>query len=319
MSDFALRLVEPEAEQVGMAFPAPLADKYMPRRVADFIGIEHITVPLSAFIANPHEAAWLFVGPPGVGKTAMGIAMCNDVNGELRQIDSRQCNLESVNDVAFHVRQYPWLGKRFHFVLVNEANEMTAPAQDAWLSMLDGSGRPAGTIFVFTTNSTDRLAPRFQSRCLPMTFGAPRTEDIAAALEHIWFAEINAGRGRGNQPDFMRLAYLANGDFRAAIGKVELALLGEAAPPVAKPEPKAEPGLAWSFSGIHSAAVRLALSEAAGRVGMSEAARILQHALRACGRRQVVDGKCESWTTANANRTGETELLAALRRLEVAA
>jgi hypothetical protein len=219
--DSFLRSVEPEPQQTGIEFSKPLADKYMPKRVADFVGMPEVVQVLAEFVRKPYSSSWIFHGPSGTGKTAMGLAMVNDVPAELRHVASRACNLEEVADIAIHCRHYPWMGLPFHLVLTDEANEMTSAAQDAFLSKLDGSERPPDTIFVFTTNSLDRLAPRFLSRCRVLPFTAPSIEEMAAGLDHIWATE-----GGGSPPDFKRIAFLSKGDFRAAITKVELALLG---------------------------------------------------------------------------------------------
>jgi len=48
----------------------------------------------------------------------------------------------------------PVAGKRFWFVLVDEADQMTDKAQLALLSKLDSTGRIDGCVFVFICNST---------------------------------------------------------------------------------------------------------------------------------------------------------------------
>jgi hypothetical protein len=46
------------------AFPMPLSEKYRPRTVADFVGLDKPKRILSKFAANPYQSAWLFVGSP---------------------------------------------------------------------------------------------------------------------------------------------------------------------------------------------------------------------------------------------------------------
>ena len=68
------------------AFPQSLADKYRPRRIEDFAGLEKPKKILRKFAANPYPSAWLFVGPPGVGKTTMALALAETLSAELHHI-----------------------------------------------------------------------------------------------------------------------------------------------------------------------------------------------------------------------------------------
>jgi putative ATPase len=80
-------------------FPQSLADKYRPRTIADFVGLEKPKKILRKFAANPYPSAWLFVGPPGVGKTTMALALAETLSAELHHIPSQQCNVSAVEDV----------------------------------------------------------------------------------------------------------------------------------------------------------------------------------------------------------------------------
>jgi DNA polymerase III gamma/tau subunit len=53
------------------AFPQPLAEKYRPRAIAEFIGLDRQKRILANFGRNPRSAAFLFTGPSGTGKTTM--------------------------------------------------------------------------------------------------------------------------------------------------------------------------------------------------------------------------------------------------------
>ena len=104
------------------AFPQSLADKYRPRTIADFVGLEKPKKILRKFAANPYPSAWLFVGPPGVGKTTMALALAEALSAELHHIPSQQCNVSAVEDVIRQCWYIPRSG--FHLVLVDEADRM---------------------------------------------------------------------------------------------------------------------------------------------------------------------------------------------------
>jgi DNA polymerase III gamma/tau subunit len=51
--------------------PVRLVEKHRPRRVEDFVGHPRIKAVLSNFVKRPYPQAFLFSGPPGVGKTTL--------------------------------------------------------------------------------------------------------------------------------------------------------------------------------------------------------------------------------------------------------
>jgi replication-associated recombination protein RarA len=127
-------------------FPQPLAEKYRPRTIGDFAGLEKPKRILCKFAANPYPSAWLFVGPPGVGKTTMALAMVETLGAELHHIPSQKCNAQAIDDTC-RVCAYVPLSGGFHLVIVDEADRMTPAAQLALLSKLDATDAPPNTVW----------------------------------------------------------------------------------------------------------------------------------------------------------------------------
>src|ERR1700685_2832715 len=151
------------------AFPQSLTEKYRPRTIEAFAGLEKPKRILSKFAANPYPSAWLFVGPPGLGKTSMALALAETIRAELHHIPSQQCLVANVEDVIRQCWYVPVSGG-FHLVLVDEADKMSNAAQLHFLSKLDATAFPPQTIFVFTCNTTDGLEARFLSRTRQIEF-----------------------------------------------------------------------------------------------------------------------------------------------------
>jgi DNA polymerase III delta prime subunit len=177
---------------------------------------------LANFARNPRSAAFLFTGPSGTGKTTMALALCDAIAGELIHIPSQHCTVAELEESLRMTQYVPMAGKRFWFVLVDEADQMTDKAQLALLSKLDSTGRIDGCVFVFTCNATERLEARFLSRCLQIEFSSyGMAVDIATYLEKVWHAE----GGNGNGPDFARLAKECRNNVRDCLGRLEVELL----------------------------------------------------------------------------------------------
>jgi DNA polymerase III gamma/tau subunit len=209
--------------QAGLAFPASLSEKYRPHDLADFVGLEKPKKVLTKFAASPFpNAAFLFLGPSGTGKTSAALALCEMVRGELHHIPSQSCNVASVEDVTRQCHYVPRYNT-LHVVLVDEADQMTPQAQLAFLSKLDGTAFPPQTVFIFTANDTERLQDRFLSRCMTLQFSSHgMAKEAASLLEGIWIAEAGSTE---NAPNFLRMVQEAKNNLRDAVNSLQVELL----------------------------------------------------------------------------------------------
>ena len=204
-----------------LPFPMPLAEKYRPRGIADFVGLDKPKRILSKFAANPYQSAWIFIGPPGTGKTTMALALAETLKAEVHHIPSQQCNVANVEDVIRQCWYVPVSGG-FHLVLVDEADKMSNAAQLHFLSKLDATAFPPQTIFVFTCNSTDGLEARFLSRTRQIEFSSyGMAAEATRLLESIWQREANGA----SAPNFGRVVKESSNNIRDALMCLEIELL----------------------------------------------------------------------------------------------
>lgn len=210
------------SEQAGFSFPQALTEKYRPQTFEDFAGIEKQRKILQGFAGNPYPTAFLFVGAPGTGKTTMGLALAQAIPAEIHHVPSQECTVANIDRVRMTCQYVPMSGYKMHLVLVDEADQMSPQAQTSLLSKLDSTNFPPATVFVFTCNATDRLEPRFLSRCKVLEFSTYGLgPDAAGILARVWKAEA----GEAPAPNFARLVKESNNNVREALQRLETELL----------------------------------------------------------------------------------------------
>jgi len=213
--------------QTAFDFPQPLAERYRPQRIQDFVGLERPKKIITAFAAKPYPSAWIFLGPSGTGKTTMALALATELPAELHHIPAKECTLEAVQDVCRRCHYSPrqpdsWHAVRFHLVLIDEADQMSPAAQLALLSKLDATAFPPNTIFVFTCNATDTLEKRFLSRCRSIDFSSyGMSSEITSLLASIWERETSGA----DLPNFQRIVKDSCNNVRDALMTLETEIL----------------------------------------------------------------------------------------------
>jgi|HubBroStandDraft_2_1064218.scaffolds.fasta_scaffold05798_4 DNA polymerase III delta prime subunit len=210
--------------QAGIQFPASLSEKYRPHSLQDFVGLEKPKKVLAKFAESPFpNAAFLFVGPSGTGKTSAALALCEMIKGELHHIPSQSCNVATVEDTVRQCHYVP-RNNTLHVVLVDEADQMTPQAQLAFLSKLDGTAFPPQTVFIFTANDTERLQDRFLSRCMVLPFSSHGTaKETASLLQRIWVAET----GKDPEINLLRMVQDSRNNIRDAVNSLQVELLAQ--------------------------------------------------------------------------------------------
>jgi replication-associated recombination protein RarA len=205
----------------------PLVEKYRPQTLDAFAGMDRPRAMLKPLARKPYPSAWLLLGPSGLGKTTMALALAAQIGGDLHHVPSSKCDLKTVDDMA-HMCHYIPMSGAWHVVLVDEADQMSRAAQLAFLSKLDTTAAPPNTIFIFTANETKLLADRFLSRCRVVKFTVDGLlAPGAALLANIWRSETDAP-----PPDFERIMEESGYNIRQALMLLEMEILaGPQVPP----------------------------------------------------------------------------------------
>jgi DNA polymerase III delta prime subunit len=160
------------AAQPALTFPQSLTEKYQPKTVDEFVGLDKAKKFFHRMSANPFASAWLFLGSSGTGKTTLALALKDAIPAELHHIPSQECNVENLERVRRICQYVPQAGCKVHMILIDEADQMTSAAQLKMLSYADATNFPPNTIIILTANATDRLEPRFYPASTQSNFPA---------------------------------------------------------------------------------------------------------------------------------------------------
>jgi replication-associated recombination protein RarA len=213
----------PVAAQAGLAFPVSLSEKYRPRKLSEFAGLEKPKRILSKFAENPYPSAWIFYGASGTGKSTFALALAEAVKAELHHIPSQNCNLESIENTVRICHYLPATGT-LHLVLCDESDKMSKAAQLSLLSKLDSTSPVPNTIWIFTANSLEGLEDRFLSRTRQIAFQSHGiAEQAAKLLEAIW--DIETEGTITDKPNFLRIVRDSQNNVRNALMSLETEIL----------------------------------------------------------------------------------------------
>lgn len=223
-----------DASQDAFAFPQSLTEKYRPRKIADFVGLDKPRKIAANLVARPMQSAWMFSGPSGTGKTTLAMAIADEMPAELYHIPSQECNLAAIERARFQCQYVPRNlddGRpcRWHLVLADEIDKLSAAAQVSMLSKLDATDFFPQTVFIGTTNLTraqmdERFEPRFLSRFHIVEFSSyGLSAEVSCLLQRVWNSETLGKQGLG--PNFQRIVKESNNNVRESLMRLETELM----------------------------------------------------------------------------------------------
>ena len=187
---------------------------YRPTRLADVVGQEHITVPLTRALENDRvHHAYLFSGPRGCGKTSTARIMARSLNceqgptpqpcGECQScVDLAAGGPGSIDvielDAASHggvddtrdLREramFAPASSRYKIYIIDEAHMVSTAGFNALLKLVEEP--PAHVRFIFATTDPDKVLPTIRSRTHNYAFRLVGNRDLQEHLAAICAAE----------------------------------------------------------------------------------------------------------------------------------
>ena len=210
----------------GMNPKAPLPDRIRPRNLDDFVGQEHLLGSgkvLRRLIEQDKLSSMILWGPPGVGKTTLAMVIAAMTHAEFVTFSAVTSGIKEIREVMSQAEASRSLGRRT-ILFIDEIHRFNKAQQDAFLPHVE-----KGNIILIgatTENPSFEVNSALLSRSRVFVLHALKTEEIVELLKNALRDERGfGGMSIAIDPDLLeRIAVFANGDARAALNVLEMAV-----------------------------------------------------------------------------------------------
>lgn len=176
-------------------------EKYRPLRFAEIRGHKRIKKLFETCASRGCKGLppLILYGPPGTGKTSLALALASEAYPTISNTISTlylnasdERSIEVIRERILQFTRTTWPGITRKFVIFDEVETMTEPAQASLRALLDDvdrEGHQTSPLFLFLCNSLYRVHPAIRSRCISLFCGHVPIQYVRESLEAIQVAE----------------------------------------------------------------------------------------------------------------------------------
>lgn len=192
-------------------------EKYRPKKVEDCILPDSLKSVFQQYVNTKNIPNLLLTGTPGVGKTTIAKAMCNEIGCDYMMINGSE--ERGIDTLRYKIRQYAssvsFAGGR-KVIIIDEADNLTPDTQAGMRAAIEEFS--SNCSFIFTCNHKARLIDAIHSRCSVIEFKIKNGNKVKMAaafmkkvqqvlkLENIKYdAEVVAQIIQKHFPDYRRV------------------------------------------------------------------------------------------------------------------
>ncbi len=224
-----MELFEQTAGTAATPPPTPLADRMRPRALDEIVGQEHLLGPgrvLRTAIETGELHSMILWGPPGSGKTTLASLMAHVTGARFVAFSAVLAGVKEIREVIAEAERERARRRARTIFFVDEIHRFNRAQQDAFLPHVE-----KGTIILVgatTENPSFEVNSALLSRCRVYVLRALAEDDLVAIMRRALADGERGLAALGPEVDDAALgeiARLANGDARAALNVLELAVL----------------------------------------------------------------------------------------------
>ena len=202
----------------------PWVEKYRPRRLDDVVNQKGIIKRLKQFLKDESMPHLIFAGPAGTGKTTSALAMVRELYGRKMAVNATFLELNAsdargIGVVRTYIKDFaktkPPSDISFKILILDEADNMTAPAQQALRRTMEKYTRNCRMILI--CNYSNKIIPPIQSRCVVFRFSYLNNDDIKERVKYI----ANQEKINISSDGLNALVEVSKGDCRRAINYLQ--------------------------------------------------------------------------------------------------
>lgn len=176
-------------------------EKYRPTKLADIKGHRRIKQLFERAVEKQFQGfpPVILYGPPGTGKTSIALSLANEAYPSVSSAISTlylnasdERSIEVIRERILQFTQTLWPGVARKFVIFDEVETMTEPAQASLRALLDDVDREGHTnapLFLFLCNSLYRVHAAIRSRCVALFCGHVPIVQVRETLVSIQISE----------------------------------------------------------------------------------------------------------------------------------
>ncbi|HHX69922.1 MAG: replication-associated recombination protein A [Miniphocaeibacter sp.] len=207
---------------------APLADRIRPKTLEDFYGQKHIIYknsPLDRLIKSDRIGSLIIYGPPGIGKTTLAMIISNTTNRVFEKLSAVTSGVKDIKEVVKNAESNLSFYNKGTILFIDEIHRFNKSQQDALLPHVENG--LITLIGATTENPYFEVNKALLSRCKIIELKNLTEDDIVKALQRALTLEngLKKYNVEINKETLYFVAKLSNGDVRAALNGLEVAVL----------------------------------------------------------------------------------------------
>lgn len=200
----------------------PLASKYRPNTIDEFIGQKHLVGedgPIRKFLAQGKIPSMIFWGPPGTGKTTLAYIISQSLFYDFHKLQAVNSGKEQLRKILKTAIDNQKFNKKT-ILFLDEIHRWNKAQQDSLLPFVE-----KGVIILVgatTENPSFAINSALLSRTKVFVFNQHTEDDIKEFIKNVATKEFP--KVKIDPKSFAVIANLANGDLRSALNVLEMSI-----------------------------------------------------------------------------------------------